>query len=155
MKRTSGPWGAPPISWQVKTPLSAQFSANSSFKPSRRGSEETTNRAHSLWQPTCQGLLRTACTACDTDPAQPPPCGLLPAMLPDRYESFGFSKPLVVGSLGFWHPKNDEIRSIIGINHNLWTKLRRAASTIAIEHSMETIRDHVSKSCHLSNPQWI
>ena len=71
----------------------------------------------------------------------------------DRYESFGIIKPLVVGSLGFWHPKNDEIRSIVGINHNLWTKLRRAARTIAIEHSMEIIHDHISTSCHLSNPQ--
>ena len=71
----------------------------------------------------------------------------------DGYSSFGIIKPLVIGSLGFWHPKNDEIRSIIGINHNLWTKLRRAARTIAIEHSMEIIHDHISTSCHLSNPQ--
>jgi len=40
----------------------------------------------------------------------------------DRYKTFGTIKPLLVGSLGFWHPKNDEIRSIIAINHRLWVK---------------------------------
>ena len=67
----------------------------------------------------------------------------------DRYVSFGIIKPLVVGSLGFWHPKNDEIRSITGIAHKSWAKLRRAARNIAIEHSMDIIRCHLSIPCSL------
>ncbi|KAK4045778.1 hypothetical protein OUZ56_033746 [Daphnia magna] len=52
----------------------------------------------------------------------------------------GFS--LVVGSLGSWYPRNDEIRSILGINGRSWGAFRFKARLAAIQGSMDMVCAH-------------
>ncbi|KAK4013385.1 hypothetical protein OUZ56_025914 [Daphnia magna] len=51
----------------------------------------------------------------------------------DKYSSHGRILPLVVGSLGSWYPRNDEIRSILGINGRSWGAFRFKARLAAIQ----------------------
>ncbi|KZS00287.1 Uncharacterized protein APZ42_003472, partial [Daphnia magna] len=48
----------------------------------------------------------------------------------------------VVGSLGSWYPRNDEIRSILGINGRSWGAFRFKARLAAIHGSMEMVCAH-------------
>ena len=70
----------------------------------------------------------------------------------EKYRSFGIIKPLVVGSLGFWHPKNDEIWSLAGINPKIWARFKNKARTIAIEQSLNIFRSHVSSFPACTDP---
>ena len=38
----------------------------------------------------------------------------------EKYEALGRTLPLVVGSLGSWHPRNDEIQSLLNIDGRSW-----------------------------------
>ncbi|KAK4028006.1 hypothetical protein OUZ56_017169 [Daphnia magna] len=60
----------------------------------------------------------------------------------DKYSSHGRILPLVVGSLGSWYPRNDEIRSILGINGRSWGAFRFKARLAAIQGSMEMVCAH-------------
>ncbi|KAK4009349.1 hypothetical protein OUZ56_018466 [Daphnia magna] len=55
----------------------------------------------------------------------------------DKYSSHGRILPLVVGSLGSWHPRNDEIHSILGINGRSGNAFRFKAQLAAIQGSMD------------------
>ncbi|KAK4013959.1 hypothetical protein OUZ56_026507 [Daphnia magna] len=58
----------------------------------------------------------------------------------DKYSSHGRILPLVVGSLGSWYPRNDEIRSILGIRS--WGAFRFKARLAAIQGSMDMVCAH-------------
>ncbi|KAK4013360.1 hypothetical protein OUZ56_025650 [Daphnia magna] len=60
----------------------------------------------------------------------------------DKYSSHGRILPLVVGSLGSWYPRNDEIRSILGINGRSWGAFRFKARLAAIQGSMDMVCAH-------------
>ncbi|KAK4024549.1 hypothetical protein OUZ56_009971 [Daphnia magna] len=60
----------------------------------------------------------------------------------DKYSSHGRILPLVVGSLGSWYPRNDEIRSILGINGRSWGAFRFKARLTAIQGSMDMVCAH-------------
>ncbi|KZS08308.1 Uncharacterized protein APZ42_027789 [Daphnia magna] len=60
----------------------------------------------------------------------------------DKYSSHGRILPLVVGSLGSWYPRNDEIRSILGINGRSWGAFRFKARLAAIQGSIEMMCAH-------------
>ena len=64
----------------------------------------------------------------------------------EKYSSMGKVLPLVVGSLGSWHPRNNDIRSLLGIDGRSWTSFRRACRISAISGSMDIIRSHVRPS---------
>ena len=61
-----------------------------------------------------------------------------------KYQSLGKVLPLVVGSLGSWHPRNEDIRSLLNIDGRSWSSFRRKCRTAAISGSMEIIRDHLN-----------
>ena len=53
-----------------------------------------------------------------------------------KYQSLGKVLPLVVGSLGSWHPRNEDIRSLLNIDGRSWSSFRRKCRTAAISESM-------------------
>jgi len=61
-----------------------------------------------------------------------------------KYQHMGKILPLVVGSLGAWYPRNDDIRSLLGIDGRSWTAFRRKARLLAIKGSMEIVREHLT-----------
>ncbi|KAI9550231.1 hypothetical protein GHT06_001520 [Daphnia sinensis] len=60
----------------------------------------------------------------------------------EKYSSLGRILPLVVGSLGSWNPRNEDIRSILGIDGRTWGAFRFKARLAAIQGSMEMVRAH-------------
>ena len=64
----------------------------------------------------------------------------------EKYSPMGKVLPLVVGSLGSWHPRNNDIRSLLRIDGRSWTSFRRACRISAISGSMDIIRSHVRPS---------
>jgi hypothetical protein len=60
----------------------------------------------------------------------------------EKYSSLGRILPLVVGSLGSWYPKNEDIRSILGIDGRSWGAFRFRARTAAIQGSMDMVCAH-------------
>ncbi|KZS12109.1 Uncharacterized protein APZ42_023037 [Daphnia magna] len=61
----------------------------------------------------------------------------------DKYSSHGRILSLVVGSLGSWYPRDDEIRSILGINGRSWGAFRFKARLAAIQGSMDMVCAHL------------
>ncbi|KAK4045785.1 hypothetical protein OUZ56_033759 [Daphnia magna] len=59
-----------------------------------------------------------------------------------KYSSLGRILPLVIGSLGSWNPRNEEIRSILGIDGRSWGAFRFKARLAAIQGSMEMVCAH-------------
>ena len=62
----------------------------------------------------------------------------------DKYMTLGNILPLVVGSLGSWYPRNDEIRSLLNISGRSWCAFKRKARIAAIQGSMLMIRNHMA-----------
>ena len=62
----------------------------------------------------------------------------------DKYMTLGNILPLVVGSLGSWYPRNDEIRSLLNISGRSWCAFKRKARIAAIQGSMLMIRSHMA-----------
>ena len=62
----------------------------------------------------------------------------------EKYMVLGRILPLVLGSLGSWHPRNDEIRSLLNIDGRSWGAFRRKARIAAMRGSMKIIRDHLA-----------
>ena len=60
-----------------------------------------------------------------------------------EYQSLGEVLPLVVGSLGSWNPRNEDIRSLLNIDGRSWSSFHRKCRTAAIRGSMEIIRRHL------------
>ena len=60
-----------------------------------------------------------------------------------KYMTLGNILPLVVGSLGSWHPRNDDIRSLLGIDGRTWGLFRKKARLAAIQGSMAIVHDHI------------
>ncbi|KAI9555958.1 hypothetical protein GHT06_018507 [Daphnia sinensis] len=60
----------------------------------------------------------------------------------EKYSSLGRILPLVVGSLGSWNPRNEDIRSILGIDGRNWGAFRFKARLAAIQGSMEIVCAH-------------
>jgi hypothetical protein len=60
----------------------------------------------------------------------------------EKYSSLGMILPLVVGSFGSWYPKNDDIRSILGIDERSWDAFRFKARSAAIQGSMDMLCAH-------------
>ncbi|KAI9550368.1 putative reverse transcriptase-2 [Daphnia sinensis] len=60
----------------------------------------------------------------------------------EKYSSLGRILPLVVGSLGSWNPRNEDIRSILGIDGRTWGAFRFKARLAAIQGSMEMVCAH-------------
>ena len=72
-----------------------------------------------------------------------------------KYQSFGMIEPLIIGSIGFWHPKNDDIRALAIINPKIWADYRRKIRTIAIEQSLNIFRSYINPSTAPSHPSVI
>ena len=69
----------------------------------------------------------------------------------EKYMTLGNILPLVVGSLGSWYPRNEEIRSFLGIDSHSWSTFRRNARTAALHGSMDMIRDHLGRGNPTTN----
>ena len=63
-----------------------------------------------------------------------------------KYEHLGQVQPLVVGSLGSWYPLNEDIRSLLAIDHRSWSAFRRKSRLAAIKGSMEMVRKHLTNT---------
>jgi len=63
-----------------------------------------------------------------------------------KYEALGRIFPLVVGSLGAWFPRNDDIKSILGIDGRSWSAFRQKARVAAVKGSTCIIASHLSGS---------
>jgi hypothetical protein len=63
-----------------------------------------------------------------------------------KYEHLGQVQPLVVGSLGSWYPLNEDIRSLLAIDHRSWSAFRRKSRLVAIKGSMEMVRKHLTNT---------
>lgn len=63
-----------------------------------------------------------------------------------KYQSFGKILPLVVGSLGSWYPRNNDIRSLLGIDGRSWNMFRKKARMLAFHGSLAVIRKHLGIS---------
>jgi hypothetical protein len=61
----------------------------------------------------------------------------------NKYMTLGNILPLVVGSLGSWHPRNEDIRSLLGIDGRSWGLFRKKARLAAIQGSMEILHNHL------------
>ena len=64
----------------------------------------------------------------------------------DKYMTLGNNLPLVVGSLGSWYPRNDEIRSLLNMNDRSWCAFKRKARIAAIQGSMLIIQNHLASA---------
>ena len=60
-----------------------------------------------------------------------------------KYGSHGRVFPVVLGSLGSWSEKNEDLRQFLGIESRRWAKFRLSARTAAIAGSMSIIRSHL------------
>jgi hypothetical protein len=60
-----------------------------------------------------------------------------------KYGSHGRVFPVVLGSLGSWSEKNEDLRQFLGIDSRRWAKFRLSARTAAIAGSMSIIRSHL------------
>jgi len=60
-----------------------------------------------------------------------------------KYEALGTILPLVVGSLGSWFPRNEEIRSLLGIDSRSWGAFRQKARVAAVKGSTVMIDKHL------------
>ena len=60
-----------------------------------------------------------------------------------KYGAHGQTFPIVVGSLGSWNERNDDLRQFLGIDGRRWAKFRLLARTAAIAGSMSIIRSHL------------
>ena len=63
-----------------------------------------------------------------------------------KYQHLGQVLPLVLGSLGSWHPLNDDIRSLLAIDHRSWSAFRRKSRLAAIHGSMEMVKKHLTNT---------
>lgn len=61
-----------------------------------------------------------------------------------KYMTLGNILPLVLGSLGSWHPRNEDIRSLLGIDGRSWNTFRRKARIAAIQGSTKMIAQHLN-----------
>ena len=62
----------------------------------------------------------------------------------DKYMTLGNILPLVVGSLGSWYPRNDEIKSLLNIDGRSWCAFKKKVRIAAIQGSMAMIRNHLA-----------
>ena len=62
----------------------------------------------------------------------------------EKYMTLGNILPLVVGSLGSWYPRNEEIRSFLGIDSRSWSIFKRKARLAAVAGSILMIKEHLS-----------
>ena len=62
----------------------------------------------------------------------------------DKYMTLGNILPLVVGSLGSWYPRNDEIKSFLNIDGRSWCAFKKKVRIAAIQGSMAMIRNHLA-----------
>ena len=69
----------------------------------------------------------------------------------NRYAHFARMCPLVLGSLGSWHPNNDDIKSLLNISCRRWADFRRKSRNMTIAGSCEMIRYHFRR-CTLEGP---
>ena len=69
----------------------------------------------------------------------------------NRYAHFARTCPLVLGSLGSWHPNNDDIKSLLNISCRRWADFRRKSRNMTIAGSCEMIRYHFRR-CTLEGP---
>ena len=63
-----------------------------------------------------------------------------------KYQHLGQVLPLVLGSLGSWHPLNDDIRSLLAIDHRSWSAFRRKSRLAAIRGYMEMVKKHLTNT---------
>jgi hypothetical protein len=63
-----------------------------------------------------------------------------------KYEHLGQVQPLVVGYLGSWYPLNEDIRSLLAIDHLRWSAFRRKSRLAANKGSMEMVRKHLTNT---------
>ena len=70
-----------------------------------------------------------------------------------KYQHLGQVQPLIVGSLGSWYSLNEDIRSLLAIDHRSWAAFRRKARLAAIKGSMEMVRKHLTNTTHEHNTQ--
>ena len=61
----------------------------------------------------------------------------------DKYMTLGNILPLVVGSLGSWYPRNEEIRTFLGIDSRSWSIFKRKARLAAVNGSIAMIKEHL------------
>ena len=59
-----------------------------------------------------------------------------------KYRHLGTILPLVVGSLGSWAPRNEEIRSLLGIDGRAWGTFRQKARVAAVKGSVLILDQH-------------
>jgi len=62
-----------------------------------------------------------------------------------KYMTLGNILPLIVGSLGSWHPRNDDISSLLGIDGRTWGAFRKKARLAAIQGSMAIVHSHLGE----------
>ena len=62
----------------------------------------------------------------------------------EKYMTLGNILPLVVGSLGSWYPRNEEIRSFLGIDSRSWSIFKRRARLAAVAGSILMIKEHLT-----------
>jgi hypothetical protein len=60
-----------------------------------------------------------------------------------KYRHLGNTLPLVLGSLGSWHPRNEDIRSLLAIDGPSWGSFRFQARVAAIQGSVFMISKHL------------
>jgi hypothetical protein len=60
-----------------------------------------------------------------------------------KYGQHGKVFPIVLGSLGSWGERNEDLRQFLGIDSRRWAKFRLMARTAAIAGSMAIIRSHL------------
>ena len=61
----------------------------------------------------------------------------------NKYMTLGNILPLVVGSLGSWHPRNQDIPSLLGIDGRSWGAFRKKARLAAIQGSVSILQSHL------------
>ncbi|MFO0089667.1 MAG: RNA-directed DNA polymerase, partial [bacterium] len=62
-----------------------------------------------------------------------------------KYMTLGNILPLILGSLGSWHPRNDDISSLLGIDGRTWGAFRKKARLAAIQGSMAIVHSHLGE----------
>ena len=62
----------------------------------------------------------------------------------ENYMVLGRILPLVLGFLGSWHPRYEEIRTLLNTDGRSWGAYRRKARIAAMRGLMKIIRDHLA-----------